>query len=84
MLYAVFCVATAISTLYEIVVPCIRSAQKLRIVNSFTEHPWLSMFVAFVVIALTAPIAFIVMIVPGMHERYYFGLSTVIHEEQKF
>ena len=81
-IYAIFCLATAISALYEIFWPLLKSAMDKRIENDFTQSPYLSLFVFFGIMLLTAPFMFIILVVPGWHQNCYKGMSSVFHEEK--
>ena len=83
VLYLIFAVATALSSIYEIFWPLVSKAKSLGIKNDFTASPYLSTFVVLLINMLFAPLVFLILVLPGATNSAFNGLSKVVFEEQE-
>lgn len=83
IIYAIFAVATSLSSLYEIFMPALMSARRQGIKNDFTDSMYLSTFIFFLINVLIAPVMFLVIIIPGVSENAFRGICSVVHEPRK-
>lgn len=81
-MYAIFAIATSLSSIYEVFWPVLSSARSQGIKNEFTNSMYLSTFVFFLINTLFAPLVFLVLIIPGVSVSATKGLSQVVHEPQ--
>lgn len=81
IVYLIFCVTTSISAVLEVFWPILKSAKAEGIDNEFTNSPYLSVFVFFVINIFFAPLMFLGLFMPGCYARTYAGISKVVHQE---
>lgn len=81
--YAIFAIATSLSSLYEIFMPALLAAKRQGIQNDFTDSMYLSAFIFFLINLLIAPIIFLVIIIPGVSDSAFKGISSVVHEPRE-
>lgn len=79
-IYLIFAVTTSLSSIYELFWPALKAARDLGIQNELTQAPYLSTFIFFCINVIVAPLVFLVIVIPGMHQKAYAGISKVTHE----
>jgi hypothetical protein len=79
--YAIFCLATSLTLIYELFWPIIALAKQDGIDNDFTRAPILSLFVFFVVNVILAPLVIWLLIVPPLYAGAFLGISKAVREK---
>jgi len=78
--YAIFCLATSLTLIYELFWPVIALAKRDGIDNTFTQSPLLSLFVFFVINAVLAPLVIWLLVFPPLFSAAFLGISKAVRE----
>ena len=71
-------IAVGFVVCYSMLWPLIREARAAGVVNEITEYPVVSSVVMTCIIALVAPLAMIIVFVPGLFEAAYLGMRREV------
>lgn len=83
IIYLIAAMATAISSIYELIWPLIVKAKQNNVDNEFTRYPVLSVFVVFVVNTIIAPYWMVILLIPSAHIAATIGMSATILQDSK-
>ena len=79
--YFIFCLTTALTSWYFLFWGALKAARFEGIENSLTLSPVLSSIAYTVVATITAPLLFVILLVPSFSDSYIQGMLKVLRDE---
>jgi hypothetical protein len=79
--YAIFCLATSLTLIYELFWPVIALARQEGVDNTFTQSPLLSIFIFFVINTILAPLVVWLLVFPPLYAAAVIGITKAVREK---
>jgi hypothetical protein len=79
--YAIFCLATSLTLIYELFWPVIALARREGVDNTFTQSPLLSIFIFFVINTILAPLVVWLLVFSPLYAAAVIGITKAVREK---
>jgi len=79
--YFIFCLTTALTSWYFLFWSALKAARLEQVENSLTLSPVLSSVAYIAVATITAPLLFVILVIPSFSDSYVQGMLKVLRDE---